>query len=441
MKLFAVVIIVFFYLTGTVSYSQWPIIPEGWYQLSNSVNTQLFSVYFWDHQNGWTVGLNGNILNSTNGGTNWQTQVTSTTSNLVDVQFTSAETGYAVGSDGIILKTTNSGNNWNIIPSGNNNDLTSFMFGDTDTGYISGMNETLLKTTNAGLNWQNISFLDSVNYYTIFFINSLTGWVSSEKNNKIIISNDTSHLRLHKTTDGGNTWIHQFNNRKSRSPLLTLQFIDSLTGWFTFGNDIITGSSLYKTNNGGSNWFYQTGIGGDINLDIFFINERRGWAVGYDNMIFNTTNGGNLWNTSHVFNISTAYYSVFFKDSLTGWTVGGKITDSTSGIILKTTTGGILTDFTNISSEIPKDFSLSQNYPNPFNPRTVISYELRITNVAELKVFDVLGNEVAELVNEKQNAGSYSVEFDGSGFASGIYFYSLYIDGSLFETKRMVLLK
>ncbi|MBK9333477.1 MAG: T9SS type A sorting domain-containing protein [Ignavibacteria bacterium] len=70
-----------------------------------------------------------------------------------------------------------------------------------------------------------------------------------------------------------------------------------------------------------------------------------------------------------------------------------------------------------------------------------MSYELRVTGIAELKVYDVLGNEVAELVNEKQNAGSYTAEFDGSGFASGIYFYSLIIDGVIIDTKRMILLK
>ena len=100
-----------------------------------------------------------------------------------------------------------------------------------------------------------------------------------------------------------------------------------------------------------------------------------------------------------------------------------------------------LTGTSTIFSEIPTHYSLSQNYPNPFNPKTVISYEFRVSNDAELKVFDVLGNEVAELVNEKQNAGSYSVEFDGSGFASGIFFYSLITNGVIIDTKRMILLK
>lgn len=93
-----------------------------------------------------------------------------------------------------------------------------------------------------------------------------------------------------------------------------------------------------------------------------------------------------------------------------------------------------------IPNSVPSEFDLHQNYPNPFNPNTVISYELRVTSNAKLKVFDVLGNEVAELVNEKQSAGSYKIEFDGSNFASGVYFYKLDA-GDFSETKRMILLK
>jgi len=95
----------------------------------------------------------------------------------------------------------------------------------------------------------------------------------------------------------------------------------------------------------------------------------------------------------------------------------------------------------NVVNSVPDGFSLSQNFPNPFNPRTIINYELGITNDVKLKIYDVLGNEVASLVNEKQNAGYNSVEFDGSGFASGIYFYRLEIDGNIIDSKRMILLK
>jgi len=101
----------------------------------------------------------------------------------------------------------------------------------------------------------------------------------------------------------------------------------------------------------------------------------------------------------------------------------------------------------NISSVTPKGFILYQNYPNPFNPVTKINYELpasrqggRITNYVSLKVYDVLGSEVATLVNEKQTAGIYEVTFDGSETASGIYYYTLSV-GDFKETKRMVLVK
>ena len=93
-----------------------------------------------------------------------------------------------------------------------------------------------------------------------------------------------------------------------------------------------------------------------------------------------------------------------------------------------------------LSSDIPEQFSLSQNYPNPFNPSTKISYELRVTNYVMLKVYDVLGNEVKTLVNEKQNAGTYEVSFDASNFSSGSYFYKLESNGYI-ETKKMLLIK
>ena len=102
-----------------------------------------------------------------------------------------------------------------------------------------------------------------------------------------------------------------------------------------------------------------------------------------------------------------------------------------------------LTGITPSTNEIVSGYKLFQNYPNPFNPRTVINYELQITSYdfVNLNVFDVLGNEVAELVNEKQNAGSYKVDFDGSDFPSGMYYYKLEVNGVVIDTKRMVLLK
>jgi len=93
----------------------------------------------------------------------------------------------------------------------------------------------------------------------------------------------------------------------------------------------------------------------------------------------------------------------------------------------------------------PQIFALSQNYPNPFNPSTVISFQLPVNSQVTLKVYDVLGNEVATLVNEEMTAGSYTVPFsansgNGSTFASGVYIYRLSA-GSFVSTKKLILMK
>ncbi len=99
----------------------------------------------------------------------------------------------------------------------------------------------------------------------------------------------------------------------------------------------------------------------------------------------------------------------------------------------------ILTSVGN-NSLVADKFSLSQNYPNPFNPKTIINYQCSMFNFVSLKVFDILGNEVATLVNENQNSGSYSVEWNGANYSSGVYFYRL-TAGDYSEVKKMTLLK
>ncbi|RKZ00273.1 MAG: hypothetical protein DRQ13_00760 [Ignavibacteriae bacterium] len=85
-------------------------------------------------------------------------------------------------------------------------------------------------------------------------------------------------------------------------------------------------------------------------------------------------------------------------------------------------------------------YSLKQNYPNPFNPSTTISYQIPEISFVTIKVYDVLGNEVATLVNKENPIGSYEVEFNASSLSSGIYFYRLQA-GNFVETKKMVLLR
>lgn len=99
----------------------------------------------------------------------------------------------------------------------------------------------------------------------------------------------------------------------------------------------------------------------------------------------------------------------------------------------------------NYSNEIefeitPVEFGLEQNYPNPFNPSTSIQYSIGSKQFVQLKIYDVLGNEIASIVNEEKPSGTYNVQFTMDNFSSGIYFYKLQA-GGLVQTKRMLLLK
>ena len=107
-------------------------------------------------------------------------------------------------------------------------------------------------------------------------------------------------------------------------------------------------------------------------------------------------------------------------------------------VVFKTGTG--VTGVRYQPGAVPKDYALYQNYPNPFNPSTVVQYDLpKVSNVS-LKVYDVLGREVATLVNAKQAAGSYQVTFNMDRYASGIYFVRL-VAGKYVHTEKMMLLK
>jgi hypothetical protein len=85
-------------------------------------------------------------------------------------------------------------------------------------------------------------------------------------------------------------------------------------------------------------------------------------------------------------------------------------------------------------------FELKQNYPNPFNPSTVISWQMAVEGYVQLKVYDILGNEVAALIDKELPAGKYKTEFNSSGLSSGLYFYKLHT-GKFSDTKKMLLLK
>jgi hypothetical protein len=107
---------------------------------------------------------------------------------------------------------------------------------------------------------------------------------------------------------------------------------------------------------------------------------------------------------------------------------------------LLTSNGCIPIGITPISTEIPEQYSLEQNYPNPFNPVTNIRFDVAKSSNVSLKIYDAAGNEIAVLVNQDLNAGTYNYDFNAANYPSGVYFYVL-TAGEFTSTKKMVLIK
>ncbi len=130
-------------------------------------------------------------------------------------------------------------------------------------------------------------------------------------------------------------------------------------------------------------------------------------------------------------------------DSLTFYfavAIGSNQTEMLANMQLAQQKYNLLVSVESNVSNVPTDFTLEQNYPNPFNPSTKISFGLPQRSDVLLKVFNTLGQEVAELVNESLEAGTHSYNFDASKLTSGVYFYSLQTDAGVIS-KKMTLVK
>jgi len=414
--------------------------PSGWYQqfLPNLNGQNIADITFLDSLNGYAVTGLHYILKTSNGGDNWNIIYNDSTGFIFKrVQFLNQSTGF-VGGTGLI-KTTDGGNSWsNVNPFVSIDDMS---FTNKDTAwyvYSESLTGGVFRTTNGGVNWSQQYSAGSQNPDKIYMFNSRIGF---------IVKNTSGAPSLRKTTNGGFNWFSVLNEG-----FRDMYFADSLTGWRA-------NFSMKKTTDGGITWVNQIMPQGgkiilndvnkfaNINSDILW---GVGGEVGYPNnqsrgIIYKTTNGGQLWgyqlpDTSiNIFR----YFNIDFINNFNGWAYS-----SFTGV--HTLSGGdsitIYTGVTPIGNTIPDKFKLYQNYPNPFNPKTIINYtigagELRISDYITLKVYNIEGKEIKTLVNKKQNAGEYKVEFNGSDLTSGVYFYSLFVEGKIIDTKKMVLVR
>ena len=423
--LFIISIIIF---TCSFSFAQ-----SGWFPLNSGTSEILFSVFFTDANTGYATGFNGAALKTTNAGVNWFSQTVPTTYQLRYVFFTDVNTGYIASglstAEGDVFKTTNGGNSWNALLLPNYAHFYRVYFINSNTGYVTGW-ETILKTTNAGITWESQTFAGLGFISHIYFVDVTTGFACTLNSNKIF-----------KTTNAGTNWQEVFTN-SGNIGFFGISFINANTGTAVGGLPSTPGSAfMFRTTNGGINWTNYIFNNSNIPrlYSISFLSPSIGYIAGGgmaggNCTIMKTTNGGVDWYFQTT-NVNNGLVGNYFTSINTGYVVGY------GGTILKTTDGGgTLLGINPESNQIPSQYSLSQNYPNPFNPSTNIKYQMPKNSFVSLKVYDVLGKEVATLVNEKLNAGNYEVDWNGSDYPSGVYIYKL-VAGDFVNVKKMVLLK
>lgn len=396
----------------------------------------------------------------------WVVQSSGVTVNLYDVKFLNRYTGWAVGENGTILKTTNAGNNWNLIPNPSYNMgkiLWVISVIDNNNAYVVGAHSTYLKTTNGGNTWiiiRNGPFGSGMGFTSLFYLNRDTGWVYGDwrflrtKDGGItfdsIVSPEFSLYDMYfkdfntgiicgegiviKSTNAGMLW---FNTNVPTNGYFyffkKLSVINSQYIWIV-GN----GNIFYKSTNFATTWdsiAYLPAYPPSVMYCSHFSSINTGWAGGSYGYLYKTTNGGYNWLRENTGSDQRFWGAIWFYNDSIGWGVGG------AGKIMHTTTGG--QSVVNISVESgknPEEYSLSQNYPNPFNSMTNVKFEMLNAGVVEIKIFDLLGREVAVMLNEYKPAGTYEVKFDASGLSSGVYFYKMRT-GEYTITKKFILIK
>jgi photosystem II stability/assembly factor-like uncharacterized protein len=457
---------------------------DTWVQQVTGTTQYIYSINFVDANTGFAAGgaaAPGVILKSINGGTTWTQVFTAPTlSFLHAIDFVNANTGFIGGNSGI-MKTTDAGATWGLTTTAAT--VYQIDFANENTGWAVGDLGSILKTTDGGTTW----------------VTQVSGAVAPLHDVHALNVNDVwavgNNGTVRKTTDGGTTWTTVTTPIPASLWAWGVHFANPNTGWISGDN-----GWMIKTTNGGTSWYRQPVAPIVLTRALYQIksaNPNVVYSVGAVGTILKTVNGGdapimNVTATSmnfgnvnvgsdttvnvRVFNTGTMALTIDSLSinnpvfSVVGITppvnvpVGDTLTipvmftppdtiqyngslrivgnDPFNPLRTVSLTGvGVgPVGITQYSSEIPTEYELSQNFPNPFNPSTQIKFAIPKNGLVTLKIFDLLGREIATLVNETKEAGYYIVDFDASGFSSGMYFYKIESNGYS-NVKKMMMIK
>ncbi len=413
------------------------------WEMNSGVTTQLNSssnskTVYYNHWAGWACGVNGTVVRRISTSYLWSNVSGNgipTNVNLINICGVDSNIALTAGylnSNTWVWKTTNGGQNWYQVfnqPNGKinavwmRNYLQGFLLGNPVGGRWS-----IWKTTNGGNNW------DSSGLY-LPQAGSELGWPNS------------FCMPMYPTSDSSRIWFGTNNYRiyysSNYGQSWNIQVLPMEQNIFCIAHGYVTyagGSSyLFKSTNNGLNWTSDSVTGSGNITGI----TGCAWSIYLtrENKIYQKISSGN-WYPCYTAPAGNYTY-VDNRGGGNGWDHYAVRTNG--GITYLWEAEGVQ----KISSEIPNGFSLYQNYPNPFNPSTKIKFDIPPSKGArgmtQLIIYDVLGKEIATLVNEQLNPGTYEVEWDPeksgqAGLSTGVYFYKL-ITAGFTETRKMVLVK
>ena len=355
------------------------------------------------------AGTTNGIYLSSNNGNNWSARKLS---NQYIISLASNEQYIYAGTNGNgLFVSSNNGENWNTINTGLSN-LQVQTLNIIGNNLIAGTGGGgLFVTSNNGVNWNTLNNGLTVPYISSF-ANSGTYFFAGTGGGGIFLS-----------TDNGSSW--SFNNFQNK-------IINSIhiVGVNVFA--CVFGDGVYLSTNNGSTWTPK-------NTDITNLytrcleSDNTNVFLGTGNGVYLTTNNGNSWLLKN-----QGFYATPIVNSLL--VNNGYIYSASYLLSVWRRSLSEIIGIKKINSGIPREYFLEQNYPNPFNQSTMFNFQCPMAGMVELNVFDMLGREVAVIVNEYLQAGTYEVRFDVGNLPSGIYFYQLKAD-YFSDTKKLILIK
>ena len=377
----------------------------------------------------WIGANTGGILLTTDAGTTWTNKANATVgaNDVYAICGLSATTCLVSTSPAatFVFRTTDGGTTWAQVFTQVSGFIDDIKFKDANNGFIYGdpvsNRWSLWKTSDAGLTW------DSAGLY-------LSGVGEAGWNNAMYIEGNyiwfgTNNTKVYKSNNFGATgsWMSG----------VTTGTANSYSVAFNGGTGFAGTTAAAKSVDGGGTYTTVT-VPGTGNLYAFnTVKYTNRFWYNRSNIIYASTDNGTTFAEQYTGTVGATFQAMHIILSgsiLRGWSV------SNTGLIAMFDQQFVATNVTPISNVTPETFSLSQNYPNPFNPTTKISFALPKSGFVSLKVYDILGKEVATLVNSNMSVGSYSFEFNASNLTSGIYFYRLESNGFI-DTKKMMLIK